>query len=511
MKCPKCGYELTEGHLYCDNCGEEIRIVPDFEPEIEREMNETLATLFVELAEETAPDVSAENGEEAGQAKGSEREGNKVRIRKKGTGIPKEKKGKAGEGHLRKTNHGWIFAAIFFLLLAAIGAAAWGNYTYRRAYSVEYQLQEAEAEAAMSRYAKAITWLERANELEPDNVDILFRIAYYYRVQGKDDMVLETLERILQGTDIYGEGAEERAYQEIIEVYKKTGDYQAINKLLEECKRADIVTEFQQFMANPPQFSYEGGRYKEVLPLKLSANTSGKIYYTLDGTTPNERSEVYTAPIFLEMGSHIVTAYFVNDYGMESEVVSNTYHIEMQPPPAPEISVSSGDYAEPHMIEVTVPEDCVVYYTSDGTDPTIDSPRYITAISMPLGQSVYKFMAVSPEGAASDIVECAYNLVLHTDVTADMAVANVIRALMRADVLLDEDGKLRGMSGRNVYKYNAVVRIAGSGDYYVIYEYYEDATGIQSKTERMYGVNIETGIACRITYDEDGKIVLRDI
>ena len=67
------------------------------------------------------------------------------------------------------------------------------------------------------------------------------------------------------------------------------------------------------------------------------------------------------------------------------------------------------------------------------------------------------------------------------------------------------------MSGRNVYKYNAVVRIAGSGDYYVIYEYYEDATGIQSKTERMYGVNIETGLACRITYDADGRIVLMDI
>ena len=510
MNCPKCGYELTEGHLYCDNCGEEIRIVPDFEPEIEREMNETLATLFVELAEETAP-VLAENGEETERAKGSEEEGNKGRIKKIGTGIHREKGGKAGTGDIGRKKHGWIFAALFFLFLAAIGAAAWGNYTYRRAYSVEYQLQEAEAEAAMSRYAKAIAWLERANELEPDNVDILFRIAYYYKAQGKKDMVLETLGRILQKTDVYGEGAEERAYQETIEVYKEMGDYQAINQLLEECGRADIVTEFQQFMAKPPQFSYEGGRYKEVLPLKLSANTSGKIYYTLDGTTPNERSEVYTAPIFLEMGSHIVTAYFVNDYGMESEVVSNTYHIEMQPPPAPEVSVPSGDYEDPHMIEVTVPEDCVVYYTSDGSEPTIDSPRYITAISMPLGQSVYKFMAVSPEGAASEIVECAYNLVLHTDVTADMAVANVIRALMRADVLLDEDGKLRGMSGRNVYKYNAVVRIAGSGDYYVIYEYYEDATGIQSKTERMYGVNIETGLACRITYDADGRIVLMDI
>ena len=48
MKCPKCGYEWQEGHLYCDNCGEEFRIVPDFEPEIEEEMEETLSTLFVE-------------------------------------------------------------------------------------------------------------------------------------------------------------------------------------------------------------------------------------------------------------------------------------------------------------------------------------------------------------------------------------------------------------------------------------------------------------------------------
>ena len=58
--------------------------MPDFEPEIEREMNETLATLFVELAEETAP-VLAENGEETERAKGSEEEGNKGRIKKIGT------------------------------------------------------------------------------------------------------------------------------------------------------------------------------------------------------------------------------------------------------------------------------------------------------------------------------------------------------------------------------------------------------------------------------------------
>lgn len=68
MKCPKCGYEWTEGHLYCDNCGEEFRIVPDFEPEIEKEMNETLSTLLVELAQEEMPKL-----EEAGKDNKKER------------------------------------------------------------------------------------------------------------------------------------------------------------------------------------------------------------------------------------------------------------------------------------------------------------------------------------------------------------------------------------------------------------------------------------------------------
>ena len=48
MKCPHCGSEMVEGHLICEICGEEIRIVPDFEPEIENSITETLSTLVAE-------------------------------------------------------------------------------------------------------------------------------------------------------------------------------------------------------------------------------------------------------------------------------------------------------------------------------------------------------------------------------------------------------------------------------------------------------------------------------
>ena len=316
---------------------------------------------------------------------------------------------------------------------------------------------------------------------------------------------------IVEAEERYSEAEVESAYDKVISIYSKMEDYQAIHELLSDCTNEAVVNLFQQFIAKPPEFSFVEGNYEEVLPLKLSANTSGKIYYTLDGSTPDEKSEIYTAPIFLETGEYTVKACFINDYGVKSDIVSNTYRIDVLIPAAPEVSVYSGDYYEPYMIEAQAPENCNIYYTTDSTDPTADSTLYTSAIPMPLGKSVYKFVAISEEGVASEITMRTYKLTLHTEITVDMAISNVIQALIHADVLLDDQGNMRGMSGRNVYKLNSVMRIGENGDYYIIYEYYEDATGIQTRTERIYGVNIQSGAACRVTYDETGKIVLVDI
>ena len=42
MKCPNCGEEMAEGSLYCEHCGEDIHIVPDFEPELEKSIAKTM-------------------------------------------------------------------------------------------------------------------------------------------------------------------------------------------------------------------------------------------------------------------------------------------------------------------------------------------------------------------------------------------------------------------------------------------------------------------------------------
>ena len=50
MKCPKCGNELNKGNMYCEFCGEEIHMVPDFDPEIENSIKETLSTVAKEVS-----------------------------------------------------------------------------------------------------------------------------------------------------------------------------------------------------------------------------------------------------------------------------------------------------------------------------------------------------------------------------------------------------------------------------------------------------------------------------
>ena len=68
MKCPNCGNELKEGHLICEICGYEIQIVPDFEPEIENSITETLSTLAaMQEGEDTQPSLDEENIEEAAE------------------------------------------------------------------------------------------------------------------------------------------------------------------------------------------------------------------------------------------------------------------------------------------------------------------------------------------------------------------------------------------------------------------------------------------------------------
>lgn len=150
-------------------------------------------------------------------------------------------------------------------------------------------------------------------------------------------------------------------------------------------------------------FSNEGGFYKKGFYLELKAQAGAKIYYTLDGSTPSEKSLVYEKPILIEAPSleeaplsnavsdnpwwrpnsvfnaRVVRAMAVYPNGQKSKVVTNTYfiHEDMEnvfKTPVMSVSIEPEDFAgkEKGMYtnfynESLRPQCFVEYYEADGT------------------------------------------------------------------------------------------------------------------------------------------------
>lgn len=480
MICPKCGFEMQEGQLYCEHCGMEIQIVPDFEPEFENSISETLNTLAEELTQKDAE----EEAEKTEDVHDDDFIGEDAHIFEKLLAN-------------RKLFVGCVMGLTVLVIVLFLVV-----FFYFQHNSKGYQMSRAIEYADKGQYSEAVECLKSAADIDDMDADIYFLMADYYYLMGNETDAVITLKNVAMTAGFDVEDAE-NAYGKIISIYKKHEDYQSINDLLLACTNQDVIYAYQNYMAYPPDFSYIEGTYQEIVPLKLSSNTSGKIYYTLDGSVPDENSTVYTTPIFLETGKYEVSAFFVNEYGIKSETVEKTYVIELSVPKAPEINAYSGEYTEPAMIEVDIPEGCKVYYTTDGSEPNNDSTQYTEPISMPIGNSVFKFVSYSKEGVAGEIVTRTYNLKLNAQYSINDALSVLSVSLVEQGYILDLYGNKEGIQGRYIYKFGSVNRVTDGQDYYFIYEYYEDLAGNQSKTGRIFGVNITTGVCGDIGLDEE--------
>lgn len=490
MKCPDCGAEMVYGHLYCEKCGREIQIVPDFEPEIENSITETLSTVGEEIE-----GGSLEKDDQGIDTTVDAQSAGKKKLKKHSSSFFSQELGK----------NGMILAFVIFLAVLFAGAVLTLHLYHR--FSAAYQIEQARYYAGLGNYMEAVGYLEKAKKLDADVVEIAFLESDYYYQLGEKQKAAEVLVELITSEPLeYVD--EERAYSYVIDIWNEEEKYTDINLLLSRCQNNEILNQFQQYVAMTPEFGYESGSYDEVVLLKISANTTGKIYYTLDGSTPDQTSSVYIAPLILESGEYQVAALFVNDYGIESEVARSWYVINLVVPDPPELLLYSGNFHVPTMIEVTVPENGTVHYTMDGSNPTKDSPKYTGPISMPLGRSNFKFITVSEEGVSSEIVSRSFDFTLETDVTVGRAVNNVTQALFDRKVLSDLQGHSHEIMGKYVFKYNTIVEIPDMGYYYVLDEYIEAENGEQSKTDRLYAVEVYTGAPNRLIYDENGQMGL---
>lgn len=483
MKCPNCGKEIEEGHLICEACGNEIQIVPDFEPEIENSITETLSTLAA------LQDDELTNNEDGHNLQGVDKEETEDED--------DEKEEIANRSH----KIGFMIAMVIVFFIAILSYRVY----YAHMETVEYKVDKAREYAAGGEYASAIECLDDAYEIDDTQSQILFMKADYYYLMSDNESALQVLEQVIN-KGIYPYEDVEEAYNKMITIYAKEERYEDISELLLSCKEDTIITMFQGYLAKEPEFSYEEGSYEAVIPLKLSSNTAGTIYYTTDGSIPNKNSSIYTAPLFLEDGDYTIKAIFINDYGIKSEVVSKTYHINPEIPTAPEVNLYSGDYIKPMMIEVTRQEGCEIYYTVDTSEPDSNSILYTGAIPMPLGTTCFKFVNVSEEGILSEVTERTYRFILSEAISTEEAVIKLQETLVEIGYQGAADSHTAMQGVVYSYQFNSVLEI-GDDIYFAIYEYYDTGTGTINRTDKVFIVQVNTGAVARLGYDESGEFI----
>ena len=77
-----------------------------------------------------------------------------------------------------------------------------------------------------------------------------------------------------------------------------------------------------------PEITPSSGNYDEATTITIQAESGAKIYYTTDGTTPTESSNLYTGGFDMERGNTVISAIAVKN-GITSSVSTSVYNLDI--------------------------------------------------------------------------------------------------------------------------------------------------------------------------------------
>ncbi len=99
-----------------------------------------------------------------------------------------------------------------------------------------------------------------------------------------------------------------------------------------------------------------------------------------------------------------------------------------------------------------------------------------------------------------------YTLKLKDAIPTDRAEIHLVQRLVETGYLEDTLGNSKRLTGRLSYQFSSVLGINGAS-YYTINEYYDDGTGMLNRTDKVFLVQIYTGEAAQLGYDEKGNFI----
>ncbi|MDO5590400.1 MAG: chitobiase/beta-hexosaminidase C-terminal domain-containing protein [Lachnospiraceae bacterium] len=435
MKCKYCGHEIPEGMLYCDACGKEVRIVPDYNP-LDDMLTEQIRFSIDEqndgkepptyfMDDKTRVDVRSNTGRRVnaratgrtvntcatGKTVNTRATGRTVNARATGrTTVVRQpesqriasanrKKKEQRKARLRRKRR--IVLLVMAFCIAAVGGISYALYIN----SYTGIVSTADKARKNQEYKRAETYYKEAISKKKAGSEAYTGLAKTYLGMGEDEKA-ESL--FLDAIDDQSKNAD--IYDACFQFYLDTDQALKIPALLYNA--SDSVQEkLSDYVVSEPVYSLDDKKtYDDVQQVTLAAKKGMTIYYTTDGKDPTFHSKKYKDPIQLDEGETVVRAIAVNKKGVPSDTAEKIYTIEFPIEEAPAISPSTGQYESGQSIEIKVPSGYTAYYTMSGKTPTTSSKKYTGPIKMPEGETLFKAILVNSAGRSSGVTTRNYVL-----------------------------------------------------------------------------------------------------
>ncbi len=158
-----------------------------------------------------------------------------------------------------------------------------------------------------------------------------------------------------------------------------------------------------------PEFDpVSGTTFTSPLAVSISCATNGAIiYYTIDGTEPTLSSNEYTEAISISESTTFKARAFKN--GMEQSAVATATYTKADTVVEPVfLPVSGSTFTSSLAVSISCATNgAIIYYTIDGTEPTLSSNEYTEAISIS-ESTTFKARAFKDGMEQSSIADAAY-------------------------------------------------------------------------------------------------------
>ncbi len=498
MKCPHCGASMQEEQVFCESCGKERHLVPIFDAEVYQTMETAISGIVGDLAntQEIVPLFDEQNPEPARELIKEKEEFDNE--------FEEQLNSPWSRGGFRISPLVFALGGIAVVLILVLTIVT--TFQIKNVRSYDFQIKKAEEMCAIGDYNQMLDYAENALALAPNSSDARMLMARAYAGMNMIESEKGMLEELLALDRAYLP-----AYDLLIALYDAYEMYPEIAQLLANCDIQSVKDTYVEYLASPPLMSEKSGAYDEAIALKLIAPGTGEIYYTLDGSKPQSSSNRYITPIFLTSGHYEINAVYVNNFGIESDLMQASFYIKETAMSVPVVSLTPGVYTEPQYITVSVEDEThQVYYTTDGTEPGIESTLYEGPIPLPLGESHFAFVMIDEEGIPGEITYTDYKLDMEITLTGEQASNLLMQALISAGYILDADGHIRDVEGVRQYHTNTVITV-NEQYFYLLDEIFISSDGTLQKTGNAYAVNVMTGESYQAFRNAEGMFNLRKL